>query len=182
MRQLSVQELFDGKCYMQTQVWVFFLYFPPKYPYNFIHSDKKSRKFITRPPVIIALLWNQKFDFTWIFSNSLLLIKNQEYVLIKIPVIYCIHTCITILVFHNVHLPQVPSSYLPPHSWPLVNPLRDRTSRDRGPPTTRRQARGTTLPSHPRDTVGTRCRILQSGAGHLENPNLDMILLDKWVV
>lgn len=32
MRQLSVQELFDGTCYMQTQV-VFFLYFPPKYPY-----------------------------------------------------------------------------------------------------------------------------------------------------
>lgn len=56
MRQLSVQELFDGKCYMQTQVWFFFLYFPPKYPYNFIHSDKISRKFITRPPVIIALL------------------------------------------------------------------------------------------------------------------------------
>lgn len=56
MRQLSVQELFDGKSYMQTQVFVFFLYFPPKYSYNFIHSDKKSRKFITRPPVIIALL------------------------------------------------------------------------------------------------------------------------------
>lgn len=56
MRQLSVQELFDGKCYIQTQVCFFFLYFPPKYPYNFIHSDKKSRKFITRPPVIIALL------------------------------------------------------------------------------------------------------------------------------
>lgn len=55
MRQLSVQELFDGTCYMQTQV-VFFLYFPPKYPYTFIHSDKKSRKFITIPPMIIALL------------------------------------------------------------------------------------------------------------------------------
>lgn len=48
MRQLSVQELFDGTCYMQTQVYIFYFYFPSKYPHTFNHSDKKARKFITK--------------------------------------------------------------------------------------------------------------------------------------
>lgn len=94
----------------------------------------------------------------------------------------CVRIELTILAFHTVHILQVPSSYLPPPSWPLVRPPRDRTDRDRGPPITRSRARGTTLPSHSRETAGTRCRISQPGAGHLENQNLDMILLDMWVL
>lgn len=119
--------------------------------------------------------------------NSLLLIKNPQYVhctyistsnLLYLHMHDCVRIELTILAFHTVHILQVPSSYLPPPSWPPVSPPRDRTGRDRGPPITRIRARGTTLPSHSRETAGTRCRISQPGAGHLENQNLDMILLD----